>query len=126
LKDESEWYVIGALSYWPCFTDLPVMKLEDATQNSIQASSNRSASAMQNADNEILRMRRIIAEIDLLEADFDRVKHIRDVVKQIKTRVDEMGSRLDRSHSSGHGQSHTSHSHGSHGSGRHAPRPHGR
>ena len=117
-------YVIGALSYWPCFTDLSVMKLEDATQNSVQASSNRSASSMQNTDNEIARMRRIIAEIDSLEADFERVKHIRDVVGQIKARVDGVSSRLDRSHSSSHGQSHTSLSHGS--SGRHAPRPHGR
>jgi hypothetical protein len=102
------------------------MKLEDATENSIQASSNRSASAMQNADNEIARVRRILAEIDKLEADFDRVKHIRDVVKQIKARVDDMSSRIDRSHPSGHGQSHTSHSHSGYGSGRHAPRPHGR
>ena len=58
-------------------------------------------------------MRRILAAIDTLEEDFDKIKHIRDVVRQLKTRVDEAAVRLDRSggHGHSHGQGH-GHGHG--------------
>lgn len=61
---------------------------------------------IQNADAQITRMRRIIAEIDALEDEFDKIKHIRDVVKRYKARVDDLDARLDRSQ--GHSHSHSS------------------
>jgi hypothetical protein len=68
---------------------------------------------VQNADAEIARMRRIISEIDALEAEFEKVKHIRDVIKRLRLRVDDAESRLDRSHAHGHSHSHShSYNHG--------------
>jgi hypothetical protein len=92
-------------------TNRPALQLQDATQNSVQASYDRAGNMIQNADAEIARMRRIIAEIDAVEAEFDKIKHIRDVIKRLRARVDEAESRLDRSHTHGHSHSH-SHSHG--------------
>ena len=66
---------------------------------------------IQNADAELARMRRIISEMETLEADFEKVKHIRDVIRRLRLRVDEADSRLDRSHAHGHSHSH-SHNHG--------------
>lgn len=65
----------------------------------------------QNADAEIARMKRIIAEIDALEVEFDKIKHIRDVVRRLKARVDDVESRLATSHAHSHSHSH-GHSHG--------------
>ena len=64
-----------------------------------------------NADAELARMRRIISEIDALEAEFEKVKHIRDVIKRLRIRIDDAESRLDRSYAHGHSHSH-SHNHG--------------
>lgn len=66
---------------------------------------------IQNADAEIARMRRIIAETDALEAEFDRVKHIHDVIRRLKARVDDVEARFGRdlplaSQRSGYGSSH--------------------
>jgi hypothetical protein len=60
---------------------------------------------MQNADAEIARLRRIISEIDALEAEFEKTKHIRDVIKRLRQRV---GESVSHSHSHSHSQtSHT-------------------
>lgn len=61
---------------------------------------------IQNADAEIARMRRIIAEIDNLETEFEKFKHIRDVVKGLRARVDKADSKLSRTtpvHEQSHG-----------------------
>lgn len=58
---------------------------------------------MQNADAEISRMRRIMAEIDQLEEEFDKTKRIRDKIKHFRNNVDAISERLDRSRPSGHG-----------------------
>ena len=42
---------------------------------------------IQNADVEIARMKRILSELDALEAEFEKVKHIRDVIKRLRARV---------------------------------------
>ncbi|KIX98260.1 uncharacterized protein Z520_06340 [Fonsecaea multimorphosa CBS 102226] len=77
-------------------------ELEDATEQSVSNSSNQARGTVQNADNEIARMRRIIAEIDKLEEDFEKTKRIRDKIKGIRNNVDELSDRLDRSRPSGH------------------------
>ena len=86
-------------------TNTVALQLEDATQRSVQGSYDRAGNMIQNADAEIARMRRIMAEIDSLEADFERVKNIRDVVKRLRVRVDDASARLDRSGGHGHGHS---------------------
>lgn len=60
---------------------------------------------MQDADAEIRRVKTIIGQIDKLELEFEKVKAIRDKVKHLRNKVDAVDSRLDRSHSGGHGSS---------------------
>lgn len=60
---------------------------------------------IQDADAEIVRMRRIMAQIDVLEGEFDKVRKIRDVIKELRKRVDELDRRMDQPRTShGHGQ----------------------
>lgn len=41
-------------------------------------------------------MHKIIAELDRFEAEFEKVKRVRDRVKQLRNEVDAMDARLDR------------------------------
>jgi hypothetical protein len=61
---------------------------------------------IQAADVEVARMRRIMAEIDHLEAESEKAMRIRDVVKDLRRRVDEMDRRMDQAHAR-HGHSHS-------------------
>jgi vacuolar-type H+-ATPase subunit I/STV1 len=71
----------------------------------VQASYDRAGNMIQNADAEIARMKRIMAEIDHLEGEFDKVRRIRDVIKELRKRVDELDRKMDQSRSSyNHGQ----------------------
>jgi hypothetical protein len=72
------------------------LQLEDATERSVNASSDRHGRTVQNADAEIERMHRIMAEIDRLDADFKRIAHIKEVVKRLRARVDAADSRVER------------------------------
>ncbi|KAK4947927.1 hypothetical protein LTR10_013435 [Elasticomyces elasticus] len=80
-----------------------IQQLEDATEQSVSSSSGRAQSAMHNADSEITRMRRILAEIDALEEEFAKIKRIRDKVKHYRNNVDALSERLERTRISGHG-----------------------
>ena len=46
------------------------------------------------ADAEIARFRAILREIDALEDEFNKVRHIGEVVKSFKTRVDALHRRI--------------------------------
>lgn len=68
------------------------------------------------ADAEIARFTEIMRQIDELELDFDRIRHIRDIVRGYRQRVEELDRELDHSGSSrrdrdGHHHRH----HGHHG-----------
>lgn len=81
-----------------------------------------------NADAEIRRFHLIMAQIDELEVEFDRIRHIRDIVREYRQRVQEMERALETSHtsssrsgghhsggsSSRHAHGHSRHSHSSH------------
>lgn len=76
-----------------------------------------------NADAEIQRYHDIMAQIDELELDFDRIRHIRDIVRDFRRRAEELERELDRSGTGAgsrrerHGHGHSSHrSHGHSGS----------
>ncbi len=83
-----------------------------------------SAGAMiDNSDAEIARLHHIDQQIDELELDFDRVRHIKEIVKSFRQRAEELEREIDRSQPSsssrhrdgGHSSSRT-HRHGhSHG-----------
>ncbi|PSR94024.1 hypothetical protein BD289DRAFT_459499 [Coniella lustricola] len=81
-----------------------------------------------NADAEIRRFQLIMSQIDELEIEFDRIRHIRDIVRDYRQRVQEMERALENSHSSssrsgghhsGGSSSRHGHGHSSHGHSRH-------
>lgn len=86
-------------------------QLEEATQASVNSNSDRHGRTAADAESQLQRMRRIIADIDALEADLKRITHIKDVVKRLRSRVDGADSRLDRTTSSHHGDRHGSDRH---------------
>lgn len=72
------------------------LQLEEATERSVNASSDRHGRSIHNAEAELERMHRIMADIDRLDADFKRIAHIKEVVKRLRARVDSTESRVDR------------------------------
>ncbi|KAK4466709.1 hypothetical protein QBC42DRAFT_63062 [Cladorrhinum samala] len=84
----------------------------------------RAGNLIDNADAEIARYHRIMADIDELELDFDRIRHIRDIVRDYRRRAEELDRELERSGGGGssrrdrHGHR-SSRSHGHSSSGRH-------
>ena len=48
------------------------------------------------ADAEIARFKDIIRQIDELETEFDKVRHIRDIVKGFRSRVESLDKRMDK------------------------------
>ncbi|ETS84989.1 hypothetical protein PFICI_03014 [Pestalotiopsis fici W106-1] len=75
----------------------------------------RAGNIIDNADAEIARFNAIMQQIDELELDFDRIRHIRDIVRQYRSRVESLERELEHSSSSrrdGHHHHHRhSHSH---------------
>lgn len=47
------------------------------------------------ADAEIARFRDILRQIDELEVEFDKVRHIRDIVKGFRSRVEGLEKRVE-------------------------------
>lgn len=76
----------------------------------------RAGNAIEMADAEIARLNDIMRQIDELEDDFDRIKHIRDIVRGYRQRVEEMERRVEQSGS--HRDSHRHHHGESSGSSR--------
>jgi hypothetical protein len=53
-----------------------------------------------NCDAEIARYHHIMAQLEELETDFDRIRHIRDIVRDFKHRAEQMEKDLERSQTS--------------------------
>ncbi|KAL6721889.1 hypothetical protein ACLMJK_000994 [Lecanora helva] len=90
-----------------------VDSLTAQTQRSTSHQSSRAASSIAAADVEIARFRDILRQIDELEVEFDKVRHIRDIVKGFRARVEGLERRVDGRHggAAGRGLSHASHHH---------------
>jgi hypothetical protein len=58
--------------------------------------SRSAASSIAAADAEIARFKDILRQIDELEVEFDKVRHIRDIVKGYRARVEGVGRGLRR------------------------------
>ena len=56
----------------------------------------RAANSIANADAEIARFKEIMRQIDELEMEFDKVRHIRDIVKAYRGRVEGISNKLSR------------------------------
>lgn len=65
-----------------------------------------------NADAEIARFQNIMAQIDELEVDFDRIRHIKEIVRDYRRRVEGLERELE--HSQPSRQDHGGHRHRSH------------
>lgn len=101
-------------------------RLEDLMEQSQIVTLNvydRAGNLIDNADAEIQRYHDIMAQIDELELDFDRIGQIRDIVRDFRRRAEELERELERSgggssssrrerHGHGH-SSHRSHGHSS-------------
>lgn len=69
------------------------------TQQTTRAASSqamRAANTIANADAEIARFKEIMRQIDELEMEFDKVRHIRDIVKAYRSRVEGISNKLGR------------------------------
>ena len=81
-------------------------QLTAQTSSSTISQSNRAATSIAAADAEIARFREILRQIDELETEFDKVRHIRDIVKSFRARVEGLERRVDgRAPPSHHGGS---------------------
>ncbi|KAL2757697.1 hypothetical protein ACRALDRAFT_1068223 [Sodiomyces alcalophilus JCM 7366] len=104
-----------------------ILNLSEQSQTFTMAQFDRAGNLIQGADAEIQRYHDIMAQLDELELDFDRIRHIKDIVKGYRSRVEEMERELERSggaSSSRHGDAHHSsqrhgHRHGHDSSRRH-------
>ncbi|MCJ1458415.1 hypothetical protein MMC28_008787 [Mycoblastus sanguinarius] len=72
-----------------------VDSLTAQTQRSTLHQSSRAATSIAAADAEIARFREILRQIDELETEFDKVRHIRDIVKGYRARVEGLERRID-------------------------------
>ncbi|CAN8100221.1 unnamed protein product [Discula destructiva] len=77
-----------------------------------------------NADAEIRRFHLIMAQIEELETEFDRIRHIRDIVRGYRQRVQELERALESSHTSSSRSHHHSSSSSRHGHSSHSHRHH--
>lgn len=71
-----------------------VTQLSNQMQISTQAQSSSARNAMDMADAEIARFHEIIRQIDELEREFAKVRHIRDIVKTFRSRVETLDKRI--------------------------------
>jgi len=92
--------------------------LSEQSQMVAQQQYDRAGNAIAIADSEIARFHDILRQIDELEVDFDRIRHIRDIVRGYRQRVEEMEQQMETSGSSSH-QRHRHHGHSSGSSRRH-------
>ena len=70
-------------------------QLTAQTQRSTIHQSSRAQSSIAAADAEIARFRDILRQIDDLETEFDKVRHIRDIVKGFRARVEGLERRVE-------------------------------
>ena len=90
------------LNHHPCplkqireLANSPLTQLTAQTTASTISQSNRAATSIAAADAEIARFREILRQIDELETEFDKVRHIRDIVKGFRARVESLERRVD-------------------------------
>jgi hypothetical protein len=74
--------------------------LAEQSQMVAQQQYDRAGNAIAIADSEIARFHDILRQIDELEVDFDRIRHIRDIVRSYRQRVEEMEREVEHSGSS--------------------------
>ncbi|KAE9378700.1 hypothetical protein N431DRAFT_396532 [Stipitochalara longipes BDJ] len=74
--------------------------LSEQSQMVAQQQYDPAGNAIQITDAEITRFHDILGQIDTLEVDFDRLRHIRDIVRSYRQRIEEMDQGLEHRGSS--------------------------
>ncbi|KAG9245575.1 hypothetical protein BJ878DRAFT_10425 [Calycina marina] len=74
--------------------------LSEQSQIVVQQQHDRAGNTIAIADSEISRFHDILRQIDELELDFDRIRHIRDIVRSYRQRVEEMEREVEQSSAS--------------------------
>ena len=69
-------------------------QLNHATEMATEVQFDRAGNALQMADNEIARFRAILAQIDELENELEKIKNLAGIVRQYRARVEQMERRL--------------------------------
>ena len=69
-------------------------QLTEQTQLATQIQYDRAGNAMQMADAEIARFRELLRQIDELENEFEKIKHIGEIVKNYRARVEALDRRV--------------------------------
>ncbi|CRK27196.1 hypothetical protein BN1723_014832, partial [Verticillium longisporum] len=92
--------------------------LSEQSQTFTMAQFDRAGNLIDNADLEIARYHDILRQLDELDLDFDRIRHIKEIVVGYRSRVVEMERELERSgggsssrHRDGHRSSSSRHGH---------------
>jgi hypothetical protein len=70
--------------------------LSEQSQMVAQQQYDRAGNPIAIADNALTRFHEILRQIDELEVDFDRIRHIRDIVRGYRQRVEEMDHESDQ------------------------------
>lgn len=83
--------------------------LAEQSQIVTQQQYDRAGNMIALADAEIARFHDILRQIDELEEDFDKIRHIRDIVRAYRQRVEEMEREVERSSSSSRHHHHHHH-----------------
>jgi hypothetical protein len=89
--------------------------LSEQSQVFTMAQFDHAGNLIGNADAEIQRYNDILQQLDELELDFDRIRHIKEIVRGFRSRVETMERELERSggsSSSRHREGHHSSRHG--------------
>lgn len=71
-------------------------QLTEQTQLSPQLKYDRAGDIIDGTDAEIIRLRGILRQIDELEGEFDKIRHIKDIVKRFHSEVTRLEHSLDR------------------------------
>ncbi|KAK1976105.1 hypothetical protein LZ30DRAFT_785781 [Colletotrichum cereale] len=99
-----------------------IVHLSEQSQMFTMAQFDRAGNLVEGADAEIARYHDLLRQLDELELDFDRIRHIKEIVRGYRSRVEEMERELARSGTGGTGAAsssrhregghHSSHRHG--------------
>ncbi|KXH39720.1 hypothetical protein CNYM01_12576 [Colletotrichum nymphaeae SA-01] len=74
-----------------------IIYLSEQSQMFTMAQFDRAGNLIEGADAEIQRYHELLRQLDELELDFDRIRHIKEIVRGYRSRVEEMERELERS-----------------------------
>ncbi|KAK1585313.1 uncharacterized protein LY79DRAFT_558761 [Colletotrichum navitas] len=96
-----------------------IVYLSEQSQMFTLAQFDRAGNLVDGADAEIARYHDLLRQLDELELDFDRIRHIKDIVRGYRSRVEDMERELARSAAASSSSSSSRHREGHHSSHRH-------